>query len=112
VALAVLSIALVTLYQSFASTVHVNTATRGLWRAIVWVNGELARLERGPVPSVSVQQGRYQGDHPMVGYTWEQQVADEQPFPGVTVRKVTMEVRWDAAGVPQSYRSQIYVRPN
>jgi hypothetical protein len=108
--MAVLAIALTTLYQSFASTVRINTATRGLWKAIVYVNNELARIERGPSPSVAIQQGEFRPGDPMAGYAWRREVVDEQPFPTVKVRKVLLEVTWDAAGVPQSYRSQIYVQ--
>lgn len=110
-AMAVLSIALVTLYQSFASTVQINTTTRGLWQAMQYVHSELARIERGPTPSVAIEQGEFPPDDPMAGYAWRREVMDEQPFPGVQVRKVLLEVTWDAAGVPQSYRSQIYVQP-
>jgi general secretion pathway protein I len=112
VALAVLSIALVTLYQSFASTVQINTATGGLWKAMIYVNNELARIERGRTPSVSLEQGTFEPDEPMAGYTWLRQVVDEEPFPGVRVRKVVLELTWEIAGVPQSYQSQIYVQPN
>jgi general secretion pathway protein I len=111
VAMAVLSVALMALYQSFSATVRINTATRGLWKAMIYVNNELARIERGRTPAVSLQQGEFPPKDPMAGYTWRREVVDEQPFPGVRVRKVLLEVSWDAAGAPQSYRSQIYVQP-
>ena len=109
VALAILSIMLVTLYEGFSSTVNINAATRDLWRAIVYVNNELARIERGPSPAVSVQQGEFAPDDPMAGFAWQRQVADEQPFPGVRVRSVTLMLTWETGGAPQSYQSQIYV---
>ncbi|HKI98335.1 MAG TPA: prepilin-type N-terminal cleavage/methylation domain-containing protein [bacterium] len=110
VAMAVLAITLVTLYESFISTVRINTSTRGLWKAMIYANNELARIERSPSPSVSVQQGDFPPDDPMAGYSWRREVADEQPFPNVTVRKVLLELTWSIGGVPQSYRAQIYVQ--
>lgn len=111
VAMAVLSITLLTLYESFVSTVHINTMTQGLWKAIVFANNELSRIERGPIPDVSIQQGSYQDDHPMAGYDWRREVLDEEPFPGVKVRKVLLELRWAVGGSPQTYRAEIYVPP-
>lgn len=111
VAMAVLSIALMTLYQAFSSTLHINAVTKGLWRAIIYVNNELARIERDPAPSVAISQGTFAPGDPMAGYAWRREVADEQPFPGVKVRKVLLELTWHAGAASQSYRSQIYVPP-
>lgn len=111
VALAVLSIALVALHKAFSSTVYVNNVSAELWRAIRFSNNELARWEREPTPNVSVQQGTYEDGHPMAGYAWKREVVDEEPFPGVKVRKLQLELRWEVAGVPQVYRSEIYVSP-
>ena len=112
VAMAVLSVALMTMYQSFASTVHINTSTRGLWKAMIYANNELARIERGTVLPVAIDQGKFPPGSAMAGYAWRREVVDEQPFPGVRVRKVVLVLEWDLAGVPQSYRSQLYVRSN
>jgi prepilin-type N-terminal cleavage/methylation domain-containing protein len=110
VAMAILVIALVALYEGFISTVRINTVTRGLWKAMVYSNNELARIERSPPPPVSIQQGDFAPDDPMAGYAWRREVTDEQPFPNVTVRKVLLELTWSVGGVKQSYRSQIYVQ--
>ena len=109
VAMAVLSIALVAIFQAFAATLRINTVTQGLWKAIIYVNNELARIERAAAPSVALDQGSFDPKGPMAGYAWRREVVDEQPLPGITVRKVLLEVTWDAAGAPQTYRSQIYV---
>ena len=111
VAMAVLAIALVTLYEGFISTVRINTTTRGLWKAMLYANNELARIERSPPLPVSIQQGDFPPTDPMAGYSWRREVADEQPFPNVTVRKVLLELTWQVAGTPQSYRAQLYVQP-
>ena len=110
VAMAVLAVALVALYESFVSTVQINTATRGLWKAMVYSNNELARVERTPAPPVAIQQGDFPPDDPMAGYSWRREVTDEHPLPGVTVRKVLLELSWSVGGVHQFYRSQIYVQ--
>jgi len=112
VAMAVLTIALMTLYQAFATTVQINTSTRGLWKAMIYANNELARIERGNVLPVAIEQGKFAPDSKMAGYSWQREVVDEQPFPGVKVRKVLLTLRWEIAGTPQSYRAQLYVRSN
>lgn len=111
VAMAVLAIALVALYQAFISTARVNAATQGLWKAMVYSNNELARLERSPPLPVSVDQGDFPAGDPMAGYAWRREVTDESPFPGVTVRKVLLVLTWKVGGVTQSYRSVLYVQP-
>ncbi len=109
VAVAVLSVTLAGMYQGFGSTVQINAASRGLWRAILFANNELARIERQPPPSVSVSQGEYAPDHPMAGYAWKREVSDEEPLPGVKVRKVRLELTWRVGGIEQRYQAQTYV---
>jgi hypothetical protein len=46
----------------------------------------------------------------MAGYAWRREVVDEEPFPGVKVRKVLLELRWTVAGAPQLYQAVVYVR--
>ena len=110
VAMAVLSIALVALHQAYSSTLFVNSVTNGLWKAILYTHNELQAIERRrPVPAVSLTQGEYATDHPLAGYTWRREVTDEEPFPGVTVRKVALEVSWRLGASPQLYTAEIYV---
>ena len=109
VALTVLSLTLMSIYQSFANTVFIHQATQGLWKAMVFTGGELAKLERGPTLQVEVRQGEYPESHPMAGFRWLREVADEEPFPGVRVRKVIFELSWGTATGRQTYRSQTYV---
>ena len=111
VALIILVITLMALNHSFTSTIYINTLSDGLWKAILFVNNELAVLERGPKPEISVSQGEYRDDHPMKGYAWKREVSDEEPIPGVTVRKIALELTWEVAGNTQRYRSEIYVSP-
>ncbi|MDH5751819.1 MAG: prepilin-type N-terminal cleavage/methylation domain-containing protein [Deltaproteobacteria bacterium] len=111
VAMAVLAVSLLALHQAFSSTIYVNTATNGMWKAILYSNNELARLERGNAPDVSVQQGEFPADHEMAGYTWRREVTDEEPFPGVVIRRVEYELSWVMGESTQSYRSGIYLAP-
>ena len=109
VALTVLSLTLMSIYQSFANTVFIQEATRGLWKAMVFTDSELAKLERGPTLQVEVRQGEYPDSHPMSGFRWLRDVADEEPFPGVRVRKVIFQFFWVTAIGRQTYRSQTHV---
>ena len=109
VALIVLSLTLMSIYQSFANTVFIQKATQGLWKAMVFTGSELAKLERGPTLQVEVRQGEYPDSHPMSGFRWLRDVADEEPFPGVRVRKVIFQLSWVTATGRQTYRSQTYV---
>lgn len=109
VTIAVLSITLMTIYRGFASTLQINQATEGLWKAILFTNNELARVERSPIPEVSIQQGEYRDDHPMAGYAWHREVLNEEPFPGVKVRKVVFKLSWKSGEAAQFYQAQTYV---
>lgn len=109
VALTVLSLTLMSIYEGFANIVFIQQATQGLWKAMVFTGSELARVERGPTPQVSVRQGEYPESHPMAGFRWLKEVADEEPFPGVRVRKVVFELSWSAGASRKTYSSQTYV---
>lgn len=112
VALSILAITLLTLYQAFSASLFVHSSTRGLWDAMVYVHNELARWERSDrVPGREVARGAFEGEHPMAGYRWRREVSDEQVLGGVTVRKVSLRLTWDVAGREQSYQSEIYVAP-
>ena len=109
VALTVLSLTLMSIYQGFANTIFIQKATQGLWKAMVFTGSELAKVERGPTPQVSVRQGEYPESHAMAGFRWLKEVADEEPFPGVRVRKVVFELSWVAGAGRKTYSSQTYV---
>ena len=112
VAITVLSIVLIGVYQGLSNNLTINHLTQGLWQAILFTNNELAQTERNPVGSVSISQGEYPADHPLAGYEWKRKVSKEEPFPGVEVRKVSFELSWETAGRKQHYRSQTYVPAN
>jgi prepilin-type N-terminal cleavage/methylation domain-containing protein len=109
VALAVIAVGLMALHQGFASALFVNSSTRGLWKAILFVNNELQHAERSSGAGESVGQGEYPPEHELAGYTWRREIKDEEPFPGVRVRKILFEVDWVVGNAPQTYRAEIYV---
>lgn len=109
VALAVLAVTLLAVHDGFTSTLFVNASTRGLWKAITYANNELLRWERLGRASIVVEQGEFRADDPMAGYAWRRQVEDVEPFPGVRVRRIRLELTWDVAGRRQSYRAETYV---
>lgn len=110
VAMAVLTLGLVSIYQAYIGNVQIYRVTKGLWKAIVFANNEMGRIERQTPPSVSISQGVYRDDHPMKGYTWRREVTDEEALPGVKVRRVFLELKWDAEGIPQRYTTETYVQ--
>lgn len=110
VAMSVLTVALISIYQAYIDNVQIYRVTKGLWKAIVFANNEMGRIERKTPPSVSISQGVYRDDHPMKGYTWRREVTDEEALPGVKVRRVFLELKWDADGIPQQYTAETYVQ--
>jgi prepilin-type N-terminal cleavage/methylation domain-containing protein len=111
VALAVLAVTLLAVHNGFTSTLFVNSSTRGLWKAIVYANTELLRWERLGRAPVSLDQGEFRPDDPMAGYAWRREIEDVEPFPGVRVRRIRLELTWDVGGRVQSYRAETYVEP-
>ncbi len=109
VAMVLLSITLVTLYQTFASTIYLLRANRSGWKAMIYANNELMRLERQPQLTVSVSQGVFPAEDPMAGYSWKREIKDEEPIPGVQVRKVELTMVWVDGTAQRSFRSHIYV---
>lgn len=109
VAMTLLSVTLLTLYQTFSSNIYLVRANRSTWKAMIYVNNELMRWERQSQVSVSVAQGEFDPDGPMAGYTWTREIKDEEPLPGVNVRKVELVLNWQDGKAQREYRSHIYV---
>ena len=112
VAMALLSVTLLTLYQAYSSNLYLVQANRSTWKAMIYVNNELMAWERRPKLNVSVAQGEFASDEPMAGYSWLREIKDEEPIPGVTVRKVELVLTWQDGTAQRSYRSHIYVAAN
>ena len=111
VAVAVLSVMLITIYQAYGSNIYIQSFNRALWRAVLHAHNELARYERMPPPSISINEGEYDEDHPMAGYRWKREITDATPIPGVKVRQVQLELSWKDGGVTRSYEAEVYVMP-
>ena len=112
VALAVLSICLLAIYQGYATTLAITTTTRKLATAISYTSNELARWERmDPPPDVSLDQGTFPPGDPMAGYSWRREITDLEPLPGVRVRRVQIELTWPLGLTQQTYRAGLYVLP-
>ena len=111
VALAVLAVVLMALYQSYGSNIYIHTFNRSLWKAILYAHNDLLRFERLAAPPISVHEGDFEEDHPMAGYHWKREINDESPFPGVFVRKVQLELSWQEGSTTRSYETEIYVVP-
>lgn len=112
VALAILSVCLLAIYQGYGTTLAITTSTRKLATAIAYTAQELARWERmNPPPDVAVAQGTFPPGDPMVGYAWRREITDLEPLPSVIVRRVQIEVSWSQGLSQQSYRAALYVLP-
>ena len=109
VALAILSVVLMALQQSFSSNIFITSFTRGLWKAMVFARNETARWERQP-PEGSGD-GEFREDHPLAGYRWRRRIELETPFPGIRVRRIELELTWNEGGSPRRYQTEIYVLP-
>lgn len=109
VALAILAIALLAVHEGFTSTLFVNASTRGLWKAMVYANNELNRWDRLGQATISVDQGEFRPDEDMAGYAWRREISDQEPLPGVKVRRIRLELTWAVGGATQSYRAETYV---
>jgi|SRR5579863_1940488 prepilin-type N-terminal cleavage/methylation domain-containing protein len=112
IALAILSVCLLAVYQGYSTILSITTSTRKLWKAMEYSHNELARWERmSPVPDVSVAQGEFPPADPMAGYSWKREITDLEPFPSVRVRRIQLDLMWTVGTVTQSYRSSLYVLP-
>ena len=109
VAMSILTIALVTIYQSFATSLFLTASTSNLWKAMIFSQTQLLANERETSNPVSFNQGSFRDPDPMDGYRWKKEVKDVMPFPGIRVRKITYELRWDEGDTEFSYSSDIYV---
>jgi prepilin-type N-terminal cleavage/methylation domain-containing protein len=112
IALAVLSVCLLAIYQGYSTTLAITTSTRKLWTAIVYANNELARWERmSPPPEVSLAQGTFPPGDALAGYSWRREITDLEPLPSVRLRRVQLELTWPVGVAQQVYRASLYVQP-
>ncbi len=112
IALSIVTLVLVALYQSFTSSVFLLSSTKNLWDAMTHAQNELTRWERSVNAPLSIAQGTFEEKHQLAGFDWKREISDLSPFPGVIVRKVDYEIRWRERGRDYSYNAEIYIHPN
>ena len=111
IALSILSITLMAVYQSFASSLFVLQSTKTLWKAMAETQKNLLYWEHSKdPPSLQVQQGTYENDASLPGAAWKMEVQDVNPLPGIKIRRVNYEITWMEGEREHRYSSDLYVK--
>ena len=111
IALSILSITLMAVYQSFASSLFVLQSTKTLWKAMAETQKELLRWERSKnPPPVSVSQGIFKDEVGFFDGRWKLDIEDKLPLPGIKVRRVNYEITWMEGEREYRYSSDLYVK--
>ena len=112
ISLSILVITLMALYQSYSTSIFIISSTTNLWKAITYAQNELLKSERATVsPPVSINQGEFELDSSMSGFSWKKFVRDTKPFPGIEVRQVNYQLQWNEGKHVYTYDADIYVKP-
>ena len=111
IALSILSITLMAVYQSFASSLFVLQSTKTLWKAMAETQKELLRWERSKnPPPVSVSQGSVDEEVGFLDGHWKLDIEDKLPLPGIKVRRVNYEITWMEGEREYRYSSNLFVK--
>lgn len=111
IALSILSITLMAVYQSFAFSLFVLQSTKTLWKAMAETQKNLLYWEHSKdPPSIQVQQGTYEDDASLPGAAWKMEVQDVNPLPGIKIRRVNYEITWMEGEREYRYSSDLYVK--
>ena len=111
IALSILSITLMAVYQSFQSSIFVLQSTKTLWKAMAETQKELLRWERSKTaPPVSVSQGSVEEDLGFLDGRWKLDIEDNLPLPGIKVRRINYEITWMEGEREYRYSSDLYVK--
>ena len=111
IALSILSITLMAVYQSFASSIFVLQSTKILWKVMSETQKELLRWERSKTsPPVSVSQGSVEEDLGFLDGRWKLDIEDNLPLPGIKVRRINYEITWMEGEREYRYSSDLYVK--
>ena len=112
ISLSILAITLMTLYQSFSTSIFVLSSTNNLWKAISFAQNELLKSERATIPPpVSINQGEFKSGSGMIGFRWKKFIRDTNPFPGIAIRKINYQLLWNEGKHVYTYDADIYVKP-
>lgn len=114
VALSILTIALISIYQAFASSTFLLSSTKNLWAAMVYSHNELTRWERSVNAPLSIAQGKFEEGQALAGASWVREISDVFPFPGLflQIRKVAYEIQWQEGNNNYSYHAEIFIKPD
>ena len=111
IALSILSITLMAVYQSFASSLFVLQSTKTLWKAMAETQKNLLYWEHSKdPPSLQVQQGTYENEASLPGAAWKMEVQVVNPLPGIKIRRVNYEITWMEGEREYRYSSDLYVK--
>ncbi len=111
IALAILAVSLLAVFQSQSSSLFILGETQNLRRANSYIQERLLFWERSKdPPPVSVNQGTFPNDHELAGWRWFLTVEDIDPLPGITVRRVNYRLEWQQGGNTRSFDADLYVR--
>lgn len=112
IALSILSVMLMAIYQSFSSSLFVLNSTSNLWKAMAESQKELLKWERSKnPPPVSITQGVFTEQDAFPGGRWKLDVQDTLPLPGIPVRRVNYEISWTEGEGEYTYSADLYVKP-
>jgi len=112
VAMSILTVMLVTMFQSFSTSLLTLSSVSNLWKSMVYTQNELLKWERSKSAPLSINQGTFGKDHPLEGFRWERKISDVSPLAGIIVRKVSYSLKWDEGKNEYSYHAEIYIKPN
>lgn len=113
IAVTIMSIVLIGIYQSFSDSLFRLSSTKNLWKAMQYTQNELARWERAAPGAVRVsfERGEFAEDHEMYGFTWKRKITKEDPFPGISVHKVHYDIIWQEGENEFSYGAEVLKKP-
>ena len=111
IALSILSLTLITIYQSLSSSLFVLHSTDNLWKAMAETQKKLLYWEHSnQPPSVQISQGTFQEQDILSGAQWKLEVQDLLTLPGIPVRQVNYEITWSEGEREFRYSSDLYVK--
>ena len=111
IALSILSLTLMAIYQSLSSSIFVLQSTDDLWKAMAETQKELLRWERSKTPPpVSITQGSFENEEEFLGGYWKLDIEDQLPLPGISVRRVNYEITWSEGEREFRYSSALYIK--
>ena len=111
IALSILSLTLMAIYQSLSSSLFVLQSTNNLWKAMAETQKQLLYWEHSnQPPSVQISQGTFQEQDFLPSAQWKLEVQDILPLPGIPIRQVNYEITWSEGEREFRYSSDLYVK--